>query len=351
MKEPQSFVTNAIHAGEPETSSATPIYLSATADARYARGGNPTLDAFEEKVRTLDGGAMAISTACGMAAISQTLFTLLKPGDRLVAHQTVYHWTTHLIKEILPGFGIEVDLIDMTDLEQLEGALKKPATVVYFEPLANPRLDVIDSLAAIRMGHDAGARVVMDNTFLTPYLFKPLEQGADVVLHSATKYLSGHGDALGGIVVTADEAVGRNIVTVRNSLGGILSPVNGFFLLRGIKTLTMRMDRHCANAQGVAEYLEAHPRVLRVIYPGLPNSQGHAIAAAQWGGFGGMVSFQVEGQELRDQFLERVKLCKPWVSLGDAGSLVSERGDDEVRMSVGLEDVEDILGDLEQALG
>ena len=162
--------------------------------------------------------------------------------------------------------------------------MQRPATVVYFEPLANPGLDVIDSLAAIRMGHDAGARVVIDNTFLTPYLFKPLEHGADVVLHSATKYLSGHGDALGGIVVTADETIGGNIVTMRNTMGGILSPVNSFFLLRGIKTLAMRMDRHCANAQGVAEYLEAHPRVVRVVYPGLLNSQGHTIAAAQWGG-------------------------------------------------------------------
>ena len=351
MKEPQGVITNTIHAGESETTSATPIYLSATAHGRYMRGGNPTLDAFEEKVRTLDGGAMAISAACGMAAICQTLLTLLKPGDRLVAHQTVYHWTTHLMKEILPSWGVEVDMIDMTDPEQLQTALKKPAAVVYFEPLANPRLDVIDSLAAIRLGHDAGAQVVIDNTFLTPYLFKPLEHGVDVVLHSATKYLSGHGDALGGIVVTVDEIVGRNIVTMRNTMGGILSPVNGFFLLRGIKTLAMRMDRHCANAQAVAEYLEAHPRVVRVVYPGLPASQGHAIAAAQWGGLRWHGLFQVDDTALRDRFLARVKLCKPWVCLGDAASLVSERGDDEVRMSVGLENIEGILGDLKQALG
>ena len=350
MTQRHGFVTNTIHAGGSGTTPAVPIHLGATTNARYMRSGNPTLDAFEENVKTLDGGGAAISTSCGMAAVSQTLLALLSPGDRIVCHNTVYHWTTYMMQNTLPKWGVDVDMVDLTDLDQMTTALSKPAAVVYFEPVANPKLEVIDSARAIQMAHEAGAKVVIDNTYLSPYLFKPLEHGADIVLHSATKYLCGHGDSLAGIVVTRDEALGQQIVTMRNTMGGILSPVNAYLLIRGIKTLSMRMDRHCANAQAVAEYLLDHPNVATVAYPGLPASQGHEIAKAQWRGFGGMVFFKIADATLHKQFLDGVRLCRPWVSLGDAGSLVSDRSENQVRMSVGLEDIEDILADLEQAL-
>ncbi len=351
MSDEHGFITNTIHAGESEEASATPIYQAATVGGGYLRGGNPTLDAFEEKMRTLEGGVRSISTACGMAAVSQTMMALVRTGGRVVCHHTVYIWTKLFMTEELPGLGVDVQMIDMRDTRQVRAALTKKTDVVYFEPLANPTLDTIDAPAVIRIAHEAGARVVIDNTYLTPYLFHPLEHGADVVLHSATKYLCGHGDALAGIITTQDEALGQDIVRTRNTYGGILSPMNSFLLLRGIKTLPMRMDRHCLNAQAVAEFLESHPKVNRTYYPGLPSSPGHEIARAQWRGYGGMVSFETADESVITRFFERVDLCKPWVSLGDVGSLVVHQGGgNRIRMSVGLEDTDDIIRDLEQAL-
>ncbi|MBT5873453.1 MAG: PLP-dependent transferase [Candidatus Latescibacteria bacterium] len=346
------FTTNQIHAGEDESSSATPIYQSATSFGGYLRGGNPTLEAFENKMLALEGGKAAVSTACGMAAVSQTLLALLKPGDRVLCHQTVYYWTTELMTSVLPKFGVQVEMIDMTDLTVLQEALSTETSVVYFEPLANPKLDVIDTEKAIALAKKAGAVVVVDNTYLSPYLLRPLTLGADIVVHSATKFLCGHGDALAGIVIAAESEYGEMVSRSRNIFGGILSPMNAFLLLRGIKTLSMRMDRHCSNAQSVAEFLDAHPHVNRVFYPGLTSSPGHKIAKAQWQGFGGMVSFEVDGQERLTNFLEGIELCKPWVSLGDVGTLaIGQGGPNRVRMSVGLEDVDDITRDIGQALG
>lgn len=349
-----AFITNTIHAGESKTASSTPIHLGATSDARYLRSGNPTLDAFEEKVRTLEGGAVAISTACGMAAVSQTLLALLRPGDRLVCHKTVYFWSTELIHVVLPQFNIEVEAVDMRDLDAVEQVLQSGATVVYFEPLANPTLDVVDAAAVIRLAKAAGATTVIDNTFLSPALLSPLALGADIVLHSATKYLCGHGDALAGVIVAKDAAMGEKLQKARSTFGGILSPLNGHMLLRGMKTLSIRVERHCQNAQAVAEFLTNHPAVGHVQYPGLPSAQGHKIAKAQWCGFGGMISFEIPDLAAHQRFFEQIDLFKPWVSLGDAGSLAvgGEHfgGETWVRMSVGLEDIVDILADLEQAL-
>ena len=352
MSDEHGFITNTIHAGDSEEASATPIYQASTVGGGYLRGGkNPTLDAFEEKMRTLEGGAHSISTACGMAAVTQTMMTLIRTGGRVVCHHTVYYWTKHFMMEELPGLGVDVQMIDLRDTRQVEAALTKKTDVVYFEPLANPTLDIIDAPTIIRMAHEAGARVVVDNSYLSPYLFSPLEHGADVVLHSATKYLCGHGDALAGIITTQDESLGRDIVTTRNTYGGILSPMNAFLLLRGIKTLPMRMDRHGLNAQAVAEFLDTHPRVNRTYYPGLPSPPGYEIARAQWRGYSGMVSFEMEDESVMTRFFERIKLCKPWVSLGDVGSLVVHQGGgNRIRMSVGLEDTEDIIKDLDQAL-
>ena len=354
MEGSHRFITNSIHAGESETSSSTPIYLGATTDARYLRMGNPTLDAFEEKVRVLEGGATAVSTASGMAAVSQTLLALLRPGDRLVCNETVYYWSTELIRVTLPQFGIEVVPVDFTDLDALEVALQTQTTVVYFEPLVNPTCKIADTLGVIERGKAAGATVVIDNTFLSPALLNPLAHGADVVLHSATKFLSGHGDALAGVVVTKDEELGEKIILSRSTFGGILSPLNGYLLLRGTKTLSMRIDRHCVNAQAVAEYLEANRNIVNVQYPGLPSAQGHAIAKSQWRGFGAMLNFEFKESAAYDRFFERIKLIKPWVSLGDAGTLavggIHFGGEKNVRMAVGLEDLDDILEDLEHAL-
>jgi methionine-gamma-lyase len=351
MSDTHGFITNTIHAGESEEASATPIYQAAPVGGGYLRSGNPTFDAFEEKMRTLEGGAQSISTACGMAAISQTMMTLIRTGARVVCHHTVYFWTKHFFMEELPGLGVDVVMIDLRDIRQVQAALAEKTDVVYFEPLANPTLDIIDTPTIIRMAHEAGARVVVDNTYLSPYMFHPMAHGADVVLHSATKYLCGHGDALAGIITTQDESLGKDIVRTRNTYGGILSPMNAFLLLRGIKTLPMRMDRHCLNAQAVAEFLSSHPKVVRTYYPGLPFSPGYEIARAQWRGFGGMVSFETEDETAMGRFFDRIDLCKPWVSLGDVGSLVVHQGGgNRIRMSVGLEDTDDIIRDLEQAL-
>ena len=345
------FATASIHAGEADYASSTPIHHGATVNAVYYRSGNPTCAAFEEKACTLDGGTRSISAACGMAAICQTLLALLSAGSRMVTHHTVYTWTRELFDRDLPRLGIEVVTIDMREPERLAAALETRTDVVYFEPLANPSCEIIDAISVIESARAAGAKVVVDATWLSPRLFRPLEHGADIVLHSATKYLCGHGDALAGVVTTRDAEFADELVRMRNVLGGILSPTNAYYLLRGMKTLPIRMQRHCENAQKVAEYLATHPRVRRVRYPGLPSTRGHDIARRQWSGFGGMLNFEVDGESTLARFLERVELCRPWVSLGDAGSLVVDiRGTTWVRMSVGLEDVEDILRDLDQAL-
>lgn len=350
MTDEQGFITRSIHAGEAENASATPIYQAATVDGAYLRGSNPTFTAFEEKMCALEGGGRSIATACGMASVTQAVMTLIWAGSRIVSHQTAYSWTRRFMSEELPRLGFDTDIIDMRDQNQLDAALEKPTDVVYFEPLSNPTLDIINTPTVIRKAHEAGAKVVIDNTFLSPYLFRPIDHGADVVLHSATKYLCGHGDALAGVITTRDPDLGEEVVRTRNTYGGILSPLNAFLLLRGIKTLSIRMDRHVTNARTVADFLESHPRVKRTYYPGLPSTPGHEIARSQWAGYGGMVSFEV-AEGTVDRFLDRVRLCRPWVSLGDVSSLVTgDREGRRVRMSVGLEDTDDIIRDLAQAL-
>ncbi len=354
MKDSLRFITNTIHAGESETASATPIFLGATTDGRYLRNGNPTLDAFEEKVRVLEGGAAAISTASGMAAVTQTLFTVLRPGDRLVISETVYHYTTDLVERILPEFGVVVETVDMQDLSAVAAALQQPAKAVYFEPLTNPNCIVIDTVAITEMAHAAGALVIVDNTFLSPALLRPISLGVDVVVHSATKFLCGHGDALAGVIVTKTAELGEQIHETRNTFGGILSPLNGYLLLRGIKTLSMRMARHQTNAQAVAQLLADQAAIKSVQYPGLDSAQGHEIAAQQWDGFGAMLNVEFVDQAAFDRFFERIDLIKPWVSLGDPATLVVGGpyfgGTLNARMAVGLEDIDDLTAELMYAV-
>ena len=353
------FGTRAIHAGRDADCLSMPIYMAATGRSFYTRANNPTIDALEAAVAALEGGDQAVATACGMAAVTQVLLSLLESGDRIVCHRSVYDWTDTFMLEEAPKFGIEAVQVDMRDTPALRRALESQTKVLYFEPLSNPGLDFIDVRKVAAMGHEAGAVVVADNTFLSPALLRPLELGVDVVIHSATKFLSGHNDALGGVVIANDEDFIAKLRTARNIYGGVISPFNAFLILRGIATLPLRIKQHCANAQRVAEFIAQHPAVAETRYPGLPGDPGHETAKDLLAGFSGLVGFVIAGgQAASDVFRDAVKLCKPWVSLGDVDSLLycrwpePRKGIPEgfVRMSVGLEDVDDIIADLDQAL-
>ena len=353
------FATQSIHAGEDPSTSSPPIYQAATVDGVYLRTGNPTIDALETRITALEGGTSAIATSSGTSAISQTLSALLSTGDRIICHQTIYTWTKEILNTYLSKFGVEVVYIDMRNLDQLRESLQKPTKLVYFEPITNPTVDVIDTEAVIQIAKTVEAIVVVDNTYLTPYHLKPFDVGADIVIHSATKYLCGHGDTLAGLIVCRTPKFVEQMAHVRNAFGGVLSPQNAFLILRGMKTLPLRMKQHSANAQRVAEYLENHPKVPQVNYPGLQTHVGHSVAKQMTkNGFGGMINFGLTSPTAQVRFLNRVQLCKPWVSLGDTQSLVVAGnlgglltgGHDRIRMSVGLESTDDIIADLNFAL-
>ena len=364
--ENRDFTTDAIHGGYHGTSSAVPIYQGNTnyhegfeGTNSYGRGldraGGPTGGALEEQVRILEGAEWAQATSCGMAAISQTLFGLLKSGDRVVGHETVYAGTQMFFREVLPvKWGVDVEQVNMCDLDSLSAALEKPTRMVYFEPYAHS-MEFIDLKRAIDLAHEAGALAVVDNTFLSPYLLRPLQFGADVVLHAMTKYMAGHGDALAGVVVGRDEEVRAQIHYMRILMGGILAPMNAYLVHRGLKTLAFRMERHCASAQKVAKYLEQHAKVGRVNYLGLPSHPQHELAAGYLRGYGGMMRFFTRSDVSLDAFMGRLKMCKPWYSLGDVETLILPSGEGvengfAARVSVGLEDPDDIITDLDQAL-
>jgi methionine-gamma-lyase len=351
----RDVTSDAVHAGEDSGCSSYPIHQGTTNRGAYSRDGNPTINSVEVKIKRLAGAEFGIATACGMAAISQTLLTFLGSGSRVVAHRTVYSGTQHLFADILPRFGVTVDRIDMTDPAQLGRALERKADMVYFEVHSNPNNDVIDVKGTCARAKRAGALVVVDNTWLTPYLIQPLALGADIVIHSATKYMMGHGNGLAGIVCGARSVVSR-VGKTRTYVGGIMAPMNAFLLHQGLKTLPMRMERHCANAMKVAEFLESHPKVRRVRYPGLASDPGHAVARSQVRGFGGMLGFETKR---RSDVKRHVKLCRPWTSLGDVETLIGTYGrnpdwgipSNYYRMSIGIEDPDDIVADLTQALG
>jgi methionine-gamma-lyase len=342
------FSTQIIHNGESPHASAFPIYQANTVEGIYVRMRNPTVEALEEKMRSLEGGTMTVAMGSGMAAISHTLLGLVKAGDRIVAHQSIFIGVQTLLKDFVAKLGIEVVQVDLNSAEELARALEKPTRLIYFETISNPGLEVVDAPVVIAAARRAGVMVAIDNTMLTPFLFKPLEHGADVVLHSATKYLSGHGDVLAGMATFKDQAVGQQIHKSRRILGGLLSPLAAFLVMRGMKTLPLRMKQHCQNAQRVAEFLEQHPRVKRVHYPGLPSTPDHARATSFLKGFGGMVSFETRETLEWEQFARRLKVCRPGMSFGDAATRVQREG--PIRLAVGLEDAADIIRDLEQAL-
>lgn len=345
------LASSAIHAGEDSDCSVYPIYQGSNNHSIYSRNSNPTVASVEVKIAELEGAEQGVATACGMAAISTTLFSLVRAGSRVVYHRVTYT-STHTIMHQLKELGVETVPIDMTDPGNLRKSLDRRTDLVYFEVHTNPALEVIDAKACIGLAREAGAKVVIDNTWLTPCLLQPLSLGADVVLHSATKYMMGHGNGLAGIVCGSNKDM-QAVLDTRTFLGTVLSPQNASLLHQGLKTLSLRMDRHCANAMQVAWFLENHPKVARVHYPGLPSHRGHSVARKQVSAFGGMVGFEMDDSL---KIWERLKMIRPWWSLGDVESLLAPNEYREftsrpyLRLSVGLEDPSEIIADLRQAL-
>jgi cystathionine gamma-synthase len=334
----------------------------------YSRNTNPTVRAFEEKLRDLEGAEAATSFSTGMAAISNTLFTFLRPGDRIVSIKDSYGGTNRMFTEFLPAFGIKVDLCDTTDHARLEAAVAKGCKMLYLETPTNPTVKITDIARVAKAAHKVGALVVVDNTFATPINQNPLALGADIVLHSATKYLGGHADALGGIAC-GSKALVQKLYHFREINGATLAPMDAYHLLRGMKTLALRIERQNASAMTIAKWLQKHPRVEHVNYPGLPTHEGHAIARKQMHGFGGMLSFAIEGGlPAIKKFLPKLQYVHRAANLGCVETVVgpplttshvectpeqrAAAGIPEglVRYSTGIEDVKDLIADLEQAL-
>lgn len=340
--------TQIIHHGESPIASAFPIYQTNTVNGVYARLRNPTLEALEEKMRHLEGGAGSVAMASGMAAISHTLLGLLKTGDRIIAHHRIFIGVETLLNDFIATLGVEVIRVDLNSQQELARALEQRTRLVYFEVFGNPSLEVVDAPTVIATARAAGALVVIDNTILTPYLLRPLLMGADVVIHSATKYLSGHGDVLAGIATFKEHAVARQIHKARRILGGVLNPSSAALVMRGMKTLPLRMERHCRNAMLVAQFLRDHPLVRHLNYPGLTSSPQHACASMFLNRFGGLITFEPQASFDWSRFVSRLRTCRVGMSFGEPGTRVQREG--LIRISVGLEDPADITGDLEHAL-
>lgn len=374
------FSTKAIHAAiEPDPtygSIMTPIHLTSTyvqeelgknKGFEYARVSNPTRSVLERQIAALEGGKEGLAFASGMAAVT-TIFALLKAGDHVIVSRNVYGGTYRLAKLILNNFSLEFDFIDTTDLDNIERAIRPNTAMVFVETPTNPTMEITDMAGVAKICRKKKLLSVVDNTFATPYLQNPLSFGIDVVMHSATKYLNGHSDMLGGLVVLNDPKVIEQLRFLQKSLGGIMSPFEAWMCLRGIKTLAVRMDRHNLNAMQVASYLAKNTKVKKVNYPGLVSHPQHRLARKQMREFGGMISFDLGSLDRAKSFLKRVRLCALAESLGGVETLIShpatmthasvppeERkkigvADGLVRISVGIEDVEDIIADLKQAL-
>ncbi len=335
----------------------------------YSRNTNPTVQVFEEKVRLLEGAEAATSFATGMAAISNTLYTLLAPGDRVVSVKDTYGGTNKLFAEFLPRWRVDVALCDTTDHDAIEAEIARGCQVLYLESPTNPTLKVVDLARLAAAGHRVGAIVVVDNTFATPINQRPLELGADLVLHSATKFLGGHADALGGVVCGPAELVQR-IYHYREINGATLHPMSAYLLLRGMKTLHLRVRQQNESALRIARFLQGHPQVAQVFYPGLETHPNHAIAARQMRGFGGVLSFILKGNSFATvrAFLPRLRYAHAAANLGSVETVAgppattshvectpAERAamgipESLIRYSVGIEDPEDLIADLDQAL-
>ncbi len=376
----RGFDSLAVHAGQefdPVTGAVIPpVHFSTTyaqdgigglrGGYEYGRSGNPTRTALETQLAAIEGGRHALSFASGLAAEDALLRAVLKPGDDVLLGDDVYGGTYRLIDRVLGDWGVGVRVVDMSDLDVVAAALaERPSRIVWVETPSNPLLRVTDIAGLARLGHDAGALVVVDNTFATPALQRPLELGADVVVHSTTKYLGGHSDVVGGALVLDDDALFDKAKFLQFAVGAVSGPLDAWLTTRGIKTLGIRMLRHSENAQAVAEFLGAHDRVARVYYPGLESHPGHDIAARQMTGFGGIVSVAFGDAAAARRFAESTALFQLAESLGGVESLVnypdemthaSVRGTElavppeVVRLSVGIESADDLLADLDEAL-
>ena len=386
------FATKQIHVGKHENSAGaltTPIYQTSTFEFEsveqggrrfagqepgyiYTRLGNPTVTSVEEKVAALEGGEAALGTAAGMGAISSALWSSVVAGDEIVASDTLYGCTFALLNHGMSKFGVSVKFIDMANLEAVKAALSEKTKVVYLETPCNPTLKVVDIAEVAKIAHEYNKdiRVIVDNTFASPYLQQPLKLGADTVVHSATKYINGHGDVIAGFVVGKADFIAKvRMFGLKDMTGAVMSPFDAFLIARGLKTLDIRMEKHCANAMKVARFLHDHPAVAKVYYPGLEDFEGYEIAKKQMKLPGGMMSIELKAD--RDKVaaaLNKLQLCTIAVSLGDAETLVEHAAsmthstytkeelaasgisEGLVRISVGLEDAEDIIADMKAVL-
>ena len=385
------FSTRQIHVGKYKNAAGAlcdPIYQTSTFEfdsveqggARFAgtesghiytRLSNPSTNSVEEKIASLENGEAAMATGSGMGAITAAIYCNVVAGDEIVADETLYGCTFAFLSKEITQLGVKTTFVDMNDLDALKAALTEKTKIVYFETPCNPTLKVIDIKAIADAAHEFNKdiKVIVDNTFPSPYLQRPLDLGADIVVHSATKYINGHGDVIAGFVVGKKAFIDNlRVVGVGHMTGSVMSPFNAFLISRGLKTLSIRMDRHCENAMKLAKYLESHPAVAKVYYPGLESFEGHEIAKKQMDKFGGMMSIELKAdRDLTAKTINKLKLCTIAVSLGDAETLVEHAAsmthstyspeelaaagipEGLVRISVGLEDVEDIIADFEQA--
>lgn len=377
---PLGFDSLAVHAGQqfdPTTGAVIPpLHFSSTfaqdgigglrGGYEYGRSGNPTRTALETQLAALEGATHAVSFASGLAAEDALLRARLRPGDEVLLGSDVYGGTHRLISRLLGPWGVGLRIVDMADTDAVAAALaERPASVLWVETPSNPLLKISDIAALARLGRAAGALVVVDNTFASPALQQPLALGADVVVHSTTKYLGGHSDVVGGAIATSDDALAEKVRFLQFAAGAVSGPMDAWLTTRGIKTLGIRMERHSRNADAVARFLSGHPRVARVHYPGLESHPGHALAARQMSGFGGIVSLELADGPAARRFAESTRLFTLAESLGGVESLVnypdemthaSVRGTELavpvelVRLSVGIEDAADLLADLDAAL-
>lgn len=376
----QGFSTRAIHAGQspdPVTGAVNvPIYASSTyvqeeigkhKGYEYSRVSNPTRTALEENFASLENGRSAHVFASGMAAIT-ALCTMMRTGDHIVCTDNMYGGTTRLFNQILVRYGLEFTYVDTSNTENVERAIRPGTKLVHIETPTNPMMALTDIRAVADIAHRHGVEVSVDNTFMSPYFQRPIELGADLVVHSTTKFLNGHSDGLGGVLIGTKPEHAEAFAFVQKCTGGILSPFECYLLLRGVKTLAIRMRQHDANGRKIAAWLNRHPKIKKVFYPGLPDHPQYELAQQQMSGFGSMISFEMGSLDTANRMLRKVRLCSLAESLGGVETLIShpasmthaaigEEGrrklgitDGLVRISVGIEDAEDIIADLDQAL-
>jgi cystathionine gamma-synthase len=374
------FNTLAIHAGQdpdPLTGAVVvPIYATSTykqdgvggtrGGYEYSRSANPTRSALEQALAALEGGACGLAFASGLAAEDALFRAVCRPGDHVILPGDAYGGTFRLVARVLANWGLEYSTVPLDDLDAVRAAVRPTTKLLWCETPTNPLLGIADIAALASIAHESGAALVVDNTFASPYLQQPLAFGADVVVHSTTKYLGGHSDVVGGALITGSAELGEQLAFHQNAMGAVAGPFDAWLVLRGIKTLGVRMDRHCANAQRIVDFLSDHPAVDRVLYPGLSDHPGHRTAARQMRGFGGMVSFTMrEGIEAALKVCGLVSTFTLGESLGGVESLIEHPGrmthasvadsplqvpDDLVRLSVGIEDADDLIADLASAL-